>query len=478
MSREAATAREWAEEQFEGAELSDVRRVGRTITIAEAFMESPGTSLPQLFARSYDLKAAYRFFRHPEVQPDTVQAGHREQVMLELEKPGRYLLLEDTTEILCAGAEAIAGLGPVGGSKEGKIGFHLHSVLAVRWPAAAEQPALTRPVVTILGLADQQSYVRQPRAATGPRRGAERRRHVGDTLESGLWERATQRLGAAPDEDSVVWVRVCDRGADIYDHLRYCQLQRHRFLVRAAQDRGLEGKRGGKLFAVARASASLGAVPIELRARPGQAARTASMQLSVTRVQLRAPQALGSSCGQRPAVPCTVVRVWEAVPPAEGKRLEWLLLTDLPVESFAQACEIAQMYATRWLEEEFHKALKTGLGVERLQLTTAHEWFAATAVMSIVAVRLLELRERVRQTPTAPAAEAGLTEVELTVLRARSGKALLTVGDVALALGRLGGHLNRTGDGWPGWLTLWRGWQVLQTLIDGVLLARKLDQFG
>ena len=70
--------------------------------------------------------------------------------------------------------------------------------------------------------------------------------------------------------------------------------------------------------------------------------------------------------------------------------------------------------------------------------------------MSIVAVRLLELRERLRQTPMAPAEAAGLTEMELTVLRVRSGKALLTVGEVALALGRLGGHLNRTGDGWPG----------------------------
>ena len=105
------------------------------------------------------------------------------------------------------------------------------------------------------------------------------------------------------------------------------------------------------------------------------------------------------------------------------------------------------MYATRWLEEELHKALKTGLGVERLQLTTAQEWFAATAMMSIVAVRLLELRDRLRQTPQAPALEAGLTEIEVSVLRARSGKDLLTVGEIALALGRRGGHLNRTGDG-------------------------------
>jgi len=132
MAPEAATAREWAEAQFEEAELSEVRWVARAITLAEAVVARPGTSLPQLFARPYDLKAAYRFFRHPEVQPDTVQAGHREQVALELEKPGRYLLLEDTTEILCAGDEEIAGLRPVGGSKARRIGFHLHSVLAVR----------------------------------------------------------------------------------------------------------------------------------------------------------------------------------------------------------------------------------------------------------------------------------------------------------------------------------------------------------
>ena len=147
MVGEAATAREWAEEQFEGAELSDVRRVGRAITIAEALIASPGTRLPQLFARPYDLKAAYRFFRHPEVQPDTVQAGHREQVVVELEKPGRYLLLEDTTEILCAGEEEIVGLGPVGGSKAGKIGFHLHSVLAVRWLLCHEGTALNLKII-------------------------------------------------------------------------------------------------------------------------------------------------------------------------------------------------------------------------------------------------------------------------------------------------------------------------------------------
>jgi len=44
--------------------------------------------------------------------------------------------------------------------------------------------------------------------------------------------------------------------------------------------------------------------------------------------------------------------------------------------------------------------------------------------------------------------------------------------EVALAVGRLGGRLNRKSDGLPGWITLWRGWKILQTLVEGVLIAR------
>ena len=68
--------------------------------------------------------------------------------------------------------------------------------------------------------------------------------------------------------------------------------------------------------------------------------------------------------------------------------------------TFAQAHECALQYASRWLIEEFHKALKTGLGVERLQLETAERLLAA-ALMSVVALRLVGLREQVRTVPQA-----------------------------------------------------------------------------
>src|SRR5499427_10080427 len=115
-----------------------------------------------------------------------------------------------------------------------------------------------------------------------------------------------------------------------------------------------------------------------------------------------------------------------------GERLEWILLCDTKVEHFAQAHACALQYSTRWLIEEYHKAIKTGLGAERLQLESAERLFAAIAIMSVVALRLIELRERLRRHPDAEAAQSGLSPLELEVLRARSGCRLRTVREVAL----------------------------------------------
>ena len=127
--------------------------------------------------------------------------------------------------------------------------------------------------------------------------------------------------------------------------------------------------------------------------------------------------------------------------------------------------------------EEYHTAIKTGRGAERLQLESAERLFAAMAIMSVVALRLMELRERLRRHPEAEAAQSGLSPLELEVWRQQSGRTLRTVREVALAIGRLGGHLNRTRDGLPGWQTLWHGMNTLHVLVEGVLIAHRLESW-
>jgi len=172
------------------------------------------------------------------------------------------------------------------------------------------------------------------------------------------------------------------------------------------------------------------------------------------------------------------VCVWEVAAPDDEDRLEWILLCDADVADFAQARECVLQYSTRWVIEEYHKAIKTGLGAERLQLESAERLFAAIAIMSVVALRLIALRERLRRHPDAEAAQSGLSPLELEVLREQSGRRLSTVREVALAIGRLGGHLNRTKDGLPGWQTLWHGMNALYALVEGVLIAQRLQSFG
>jgi len=173
-----------------------------------------------------------------------------------------------------------------------------------------------------------------------------------------------------------------------------------------------------------------------------------------------------------------VARVFEPHPPSGAKALEWLLLTDAKVENEEEALEVVGRYAARWVIEDFHKALKTGLGAEKLQLETAHRLFAAISIMSVTALRLVDLRERVRLTPQAPAEESGLDGDHLKALRAHLKRPVITMADLGLAIGRLGGHMNRKSDGPPGWQTLWLGMRKLADLVQGYRLALEVIGFG
>lgn len=470
---ERSEVREWAEREFGDIEFGDVRREERAVMIATAMASNPSKSLPEIFGRRYDLKATYTFFRHERVVPDEIQAGHREKVLERMKEAGNYLLIEDTSEMSWCGNKAIEGLGPIGEGRAGMQGFHLHTTLAVVWPGNKIKEGEKRPPVEILGLADQQYNVRKKRPA-GEKEMARKKRE----RESQWWEDTSHRIGEAPDKKESKWVRVCDRGADAYETMISCEQNNHRYVIRAAQDRSLTDEQGhqqtGKLFGKARQSAALAESRLELRARAGQPARTARLNVSVTPVWLRSPQRPGKGPGCLKPIRCNVVRVWEPEPPQGIKALEWILLTDLAVDSAGQALEIGLMYSTRWLIEDFHKALKTGTKAEQLQLETVQGLFAAIAFKSIVALRLIDLRERLRIAPDAAAEESELSEIALKVLKAALRRPINTVRDVALGLGRLGGHLNRKADGLPGWQTLWRGMSKLNSLVEGALLAIEL----
>ena len=129
--------------------------------------------------------------------------------------------------------------------------------------------------------------------------------------------------------------------------------------------------------------------------------------------------------------------------------------------------------------EEYHKGQTTGCGVELPQLTDEARLQPVIALLSVVAVLLLNLRDAARdpgarQTPAAELAPAEYVAV-LSGWRWQDPARATTAAEFLLAVARLGGHLNRKSDGPPGWLTIWRGWARLHDMVVG---ARVVNATG
>lgn len=158
-----------------------------------------------------------------------------------------------------------------------------------------------------------------------------------------------------------------------------------------------------------------------------------------------------------------------------------MLYSSLPVETFDDAWTIITYYECRWLIEEYHKALKTGCRVQRRLLHTAERLEPMVGLMSVVAVRLLQLKTIAREEPDRPARTV-VPVLWLQMLKA-ARKNLHRVHDLTVyqfyrELAKLGGFLGRRSDGEPGWITIWRGWEKLNTLVQGATLASKLNTIG
>ena len=91
---------------------------------------------------------------------------------------------------------------------------------------------------------------------------------------------------------------------------------------------------------------------------------------------------------------------------------------------------------------------------------------AMVGLLSVVAVRMLQLKAHARAEPKRPATEVvppryvNLLKIARGLDRATS----LTAGRFYRELAGLGDYLGRRPDGDPGWITIWRGWDKIQLM--------------
>ena len=452
------TVASFGEKHFGTACVGHERRRKCVVRIADLIYRHPGGTLPAKLHDPKDYKAMGRLMNRPEVTHTAVLEPHRQRTLqLMRQSPGVVLVLHDTTELDYSGLRSISDLGPIGGGLN--RGFLCHNSLAFD-PQRHE----------VIGVANQILH---------------RRRHVGRKekvrakrerldRESRLWITGVDAVGPVPEGG--LWVHVADRGADTFEFLGRAWSPSEGFVMRSKVNRvirhGHHDPHGPKdyLHTYVRSLPLRGQRTVQVAARPGQPKRKAVVAVAFAPVLLCPPHVRRGLYEKRP-LPLWVVRVAEVNPPKGVKPLEWILLTNRPVQTMEDAWERATWYECRWVIEEYHKAQKTGCAIEDMQFTTSAALTPMIALLSVVAVTLLNLREASRrpdakERPATDLVDARYVAV-LSASRYKKVREDLSIHDFFYALARLGGDQNRKRDHRPGWLVLWRGWMALQHMVDG-----------
>jgi Transposase DNA-binding len=459
----------FAQANFGQVDLGDKRRTSRLVRSVEEMCRHPGGTLPDKLNRPANLRAFYRLLNQQEVTHKVLMDGHTAQTRRSIAALGcgTVLLLHDATELDYTGKKSLSGrLGQIGqGTRRGYI---CHNSLAVRADSGET-----------LGLCSQILHHR-PRVARSEKIAAKRQRQ---DRESRLWVEGAKSSGPAPQ--GVQCVDVSDSLSDTFEYLAFEVTQGRRFLLRAREDRRLAKPFSGCLFETVRQLEAVGTQEVCVREappqktgrkpRPGRQARTTLAQVAFAPITIAPPTRRRGEYACQP-LPLWVVRVWEPTTPAGEEPLEWILLTNCPVRTIRDALERIQWYERRWIIEEYHKGLKTGCNIESLQFASLERLEPAIALIAAVATTLLRLRDAARaaDAETRPATEV-VDPVYVEVLGAHYDKRLGQQPNVKtfyLHVARLGGHQNRKSDGFPGWMTLWRGWMKLQAMVDGYCAAR------
>lgn len=464
-------AKSFGEINFGHAQLGDRRRTNRLVKLVDRMCARPGGTLPQKFRNPADLQAFYRLMRQDDVTHEAILSSHR-QVTLErieqMETP--VLILHDATELDYTSHKSLDDLGQIGSGT--RRGYITHNSLAVD-PQTRE----------VLGLTNQALHQRDTVAKDETRSQRYRR----ESRESLLWLKGTEPLPAN-------WnlIDVCDRGADTFEFIEHELSSGRRFVIRSAHDRRIflghgspEECEAADLHQYASSLPASGSwnlqVTSKVERRRGRGKenkkdvtrhqREAKMAVSFAPVQIRASKGNNSQ-----PLKVWLVRVWEIDPPEGQERLEWILITNEPVNSFTAAYRVVGWYECRWVIEEYHKGMKTGSQIESPQFTTEDRLQPAIAVLSVVTLTLLQLRDASRR-PDATTRKAttvvSASYVEvLSMWRHKKCKLDWTVHDFYYALARLGGHQNRKHDHLPGWQVIWEGWKELLPMVTGYEVAK------
>ena len=436
--------------------------------------ENPSGKLSAVF-KAKELDAAYDFVENDNIAVARLELAVGRSAAHRCAEDTRVRVAVDGSSLTLTDGPKDKGFGPIGNISAGWQGLKVISALAVgangvpigllaqAWWARPEAPART------LKQCKRDRMKKKPREK-----------------ETGRWletiERSAERLEEA---GALGWFQL-DREGDAWPMLFSLSESGHWFTVRASWDRRLADP-GQKKYLRGRMAktTALGSYELDVPARWNRQARKAHMVIHAAEVVLLLREKMN---GKKPR-PLSIRVVWTheqgTTPPGESP-LDWMLLTNAPIDSLEAARTVVAGYAMRWRIEEFHRTWKSGAcNVERTQLRSRDAVIRWATMLAVVAARIERIKRLGREQPDRPASdELSAVEIEVLVvlkreIKKRAEVILDTVPSMAQAslwLAELGGYTGKSSGGPPGSITIGRGLERLRHGVDAVVALRRAAQ--
>jgi len=463
-------ADQWAEQEFGGCELGDVRLTAQLVKVAQNKGRHPGGAYTRACGGNrHQLKGYYRLMNKEREALSSMAwlQGHREQTIRRLANEKVALIVQDTMDLNFSTRLHCKNLGQIGTNQMGtrSKGLKMHSALALN----------TRGLP--LGVLRVEPWA--PEAADP---NTHRNDLPIEAKDSYRWVQTYQdAVGIAAGLTHTHLVCVGDRESDIFElfDARRKRGGRVDLLVRVQHDRCLQGEEA-KLFDFIRqgpAAAELSIAVPRQREKPGKPsqpgqpampARHAQVEVRFRELSICAPQT--ARLKHKQPIRLFAVALWERDPPPGATPIEWILLTTIQVRSLKQAMKCVRWYCLRWRIEEWHRVLKSGCRILEHQNHTAEVLARTITLDAVIAWRIMLLALLGRDLPDLPCNLLfNAWECKTLQLLAQKKKPV-SLGEALVIIAKLGGYLNRRCDGPPGFQSLWRGYARFQDMAHALTL--------
>src|SRR4051812_47711577 len=464
----------WAKSEVAGADLGDTRLDDRLVKLLSDVGSRPNISIPAACLGRAEMKAAYRFFDNDKVTFEKVIEPHVARTEGRMAEHAVVLLVQDMTEIdLTRSEQEVEGAGDLDGARRG---FLLHEMQAFTPDGIPLGTAWAEVLNRIEGVSH----------APAAEKGRKRKQTPIEDKESMRWLTGLREVrDVAQELPGVQCVCIADSEADIYEVFAEPRGERPvHWLIRACQDRALDGRAAQLLRDHVSATPKRYEVELLIRGRQAKTAaedrarrqnretRQAKVEVRAACVTLRRPYRPDRTL---PPVTVNAVLVREPNPPPGETPVEWVLVTTLPIDTLEQVRTIVEYYCVRWWIEILFRTLKLGCRIERRRFEHIDRVLPCLGVYLIVAWRTLFVCRMGRSCPDleceAIFEPSEWKSVWMAVNRTNPPKQVPRLSEIVHLIASLGGYIERT-EGEPGVQTLWIG---IQRMYD---LALAWDTFG